>query len=191
MSTTPSEDSSLRWAINGDDLLVSTSPEWDRFAIANGAPEVVASRVLGRPIWSFLSDPTTHSVYQRIFAIVRAGRRLLLPFRCDSPTRRRSMMLSIEPRPLDGIAFTSTLVASEERIESLPLLARSVPGEAPHLVSCSWCGRLLVTDAWMELERAIPLLELFHSVPPLRLTHGICADCAQDLESEMARAAAE
>jgi hypothetical protein len=181
--------SALRWTINANDVLVSTCPEWDAFALANGGPEVVTARVLGRPLWSFLADPTTKHAYLRICDAARGGKRFSIPFRCDSPTRKRSLLLTVTPASAGGVAFASTLVSSEKR-KGLPPPPPEIPSPDRYLVSCSWCNKLLAGDDWLELERAIPVLELFHAMPPAHLTHGICPACARRLETEIAALAA-
>ena len=179
-------DGPLRWTINARDVIVSTCPEWDAFARDNSAEEVTTARILGRSIWDFLSDPTTRQIYERIFAAVRMGRRFSIPFRCDSPTRKRNLLLKVGPAPEWSVAFSSSLVASEERpAVALPASTKEAAPGSNLLVSCGWCKRLLVGDRWLELQPAILLLEIFHTTPPPLLTHGICPDCTRSLEREL------
>lgn len=74
--------SGLSYRINRLDEIVAVSPGWDAFATANDGPDVVAAKVLTRPLWHFISDPTTRQLYDHI--LKRAHwtiRRVHLPLR--------------------------------------------------------------------------------------------------------------
>src|SRR5262252_7273062 len=80
-----------------DGTLARLSDAWDTFAVENNAPELVATRVVGRSLWDFVHDTTTRNLYARMIAGVRVGRTYRFPLRCDAPQFRRRLEMSLEP----------------------------------------------------------------------------------------------
>jgi hypothetical protein len=176
----------IEYRIDRQGLLIYVSDSWTHFALDNGSPYLVAERVIGQPLLSFVSDPETRSLYKIILERVRTtGVPVTVTLRCDSPSLRRFLQLVISPLPDQEIRFLSHTLRTEPRA-SIPLLDPSTNRSTELLTMCSWCKRILLPqDRWVEVEEAVANLELFCLDALLKLTHGICPACHEKVVQEM------
>lgn len=166
----------LCYRVNERDEVVYVNDAWGPFAAANGVERLVGAGVLGRPLWEFISDPTTRGLYRDILARVRGGVPVRFPFRCDSPDRRRQMAMEVAAGPGGTVEFRSRVLAEELRPPQ-PLLACDRPHSGQFVRVCGWCKKVDVGGRWEEVEEAVSQLGLFeHHLLP-QLTHGICEGC--------------
>lgn len=71
---------------------------WDSFAQENQGELLLASGILGRPLWEFISDMETRHIYRLLHRRVRSdGASIGISFRCDAPGRHRLLGLNISP----------------------------------------------------------------------------------------------
>ncbi len=91
------------YALDASDLIVSVNDAWQTFAVANNGAHLLRDRIIGRPIWDFISDDATRLVYDILFRQVRDGGRSQFDYRGDSPDRRRQMHLTISPGRLGHV----------------------------------------------------------------------------------------
>lgn len=171
-------NSALSYELDREDRVVQVSPNWEAFASSNDAPELTSSKVVGRPLWDFITDLETRHLYVLLLAQVRRGSTLRLPLRCDAPARRRFLLLTLSPLLAGGVRLESQVVREEER-PAEPLLARTTPRSTALLRMCSWCQRVAVNDTvWTELEEAVARLDLFGRLPLPHISHGVCPRCS-------------
>lgn len=174
-------------AADVDEIVYHVDPEgrityvnsrWDAFALENDGAEVIAARVLGKPLAGFIADmDTRHLIGLMMRHVFKTGRTVTAPFRCDAPVFRRRMQLTIEPGPSGVVVFRSRLLAAEAR-PALHVLDRRAPREPETLLRlCSWCNRGRLGDRWAELEEVIEACGLFDVAAVPRITHGLCVDC--------------
>ncbi len=175
------------YQVDADDRIVYVNDAWDAFAHQNDGAVVTAVRVVGRPVWDFISDLTTRAIYRQIFKRIRAGNEMRFDYRCDSPSYRRAMEMQISRPNDDGhVEFRSVTIAEEHR--QLPPEARwLIPSgiESPMQRVCGWCNRFDVAGAWMEIEEALPQLRLMEHPNPPKVTHGICESCFEKMTTEL------
>lgn len=166
------------YGIDCDDRIIGVSRAWDRFAAANGAPEIAFASVRGRELWEFVCDASTAAIYRDVLGRVRDGATITLPLRCDSPSKRRWLTLTASPLARGGVRFTSRTIREQAR-PSVSLL-EPAPARSSELIRlCSWCCKAQVpARGWVEVEEAVRLLDLFETPAVPRLTHGICPVCA-------------
>jgi hypothetical protein len=170
-------EAGVRYRINRRDEITFVDDNWDAFANANDGAELVAHRVLGRVLWGFITDTVTRQLYQQIVARVRQGHEARLKLRCDGPSQRRYLEMTIRVMEADLVEFATRSLQLEER-SPVALLARQSPRSNELLRACAWCNRFEVgTDVWAEVEVAVEQLKLFESAQLPRLTHGICPSC--------------
>ena len=165
---------SLEYVIDANDCILSVNSEWAVFARENLAPHL-ATGVVGRDIWSFISNVTVRQLYRQLLARVRAGATLRIPFRCDAPELRRDMVLEMRPAPDGAVAFRTHLVSTAAQSHDRP----NPPNDG--LVVCGWCARVEVEAEWMTTEHAIARLGLFNEPHSPPMTHGICAECHRNV----------
>jgi hypothetical protein len=169
---------SARYRIEPDLRIGWTSPNWDRFARENGAPELVGGAVLGHSLLDFVQGAETRALYDSILRRVReTGIEVDLAFRCDSPDARRFMLLHVS-RPENGQLMLTAELLREEPRARVGLLDSAATREGDPVGICSFCKRVESRGgAWVEVEQAEIELGLVEgsSLPPL--DHIVCPDC--------------
>jgi hypothetical protein len=115
-------------------------------------------------------------LYRSILARVRWQQaELELPYRCDSPDRRRRMLIRLKPLPSSHIEFSSSVLHEEKR-PRVDLLDPRVERSDAMLRMCSWCNRAHA-GGWVDVEEAVRVPGLFERAALPRLTHGLCDAC--------------
>jgi len=163
--------------IDGDDVIRYVDDQWVAFAVANGAARLTPENVIGHSIYDFIAGAETQQAYRLLLGRVRSRRvALRVPFRCDAPAKKRSMMLHMRPHATTGVEFISELLHEEMR-EPTRLLDAAVPRRNDSLRICSWCKRVLACQRWEEIEAAITDLDLMAYTEMPQLKHGMCPEC--------------
>lgn len=176
MPDTPTPEDLLTYQIDRVDRITSVSGRWNQFADSNDGG-TRATEVVGHSLWDFVVDETTRHVYRELIARVRGSRRLAFSFRCDSPTLRRFMRMTLSPGANGTVTFDSQIVKTEPR-EAPPVTISPDMATGDLLRMCGWCKRVAVAaDEWVEVEVAVERLGLMAEGPPVGVTHGMCPDC--------------
>ena len=179
------EPSITTYRIDAHDVILDVDAEWLEFAELNDTPDLSRDRVVGRPLWDFIAGAEVEHLFRMIFERCRersSGARV--PFRCDSPTRVRRMILAIEPRPDRGLEVTSVLLGAEDR-DHVALLDANAPRSDVLLAICSWCKRIELPDeGWTEVEPGVRKLDLFSEAPVPQLRHSVCPDCEKRVATD-------
>ncbi len=167
----------VAYEIDAADRIVRVGPGWSAVALAAGAPGLKDEMVVGRPLWDFITDPTTRQLYAALLERVRTEARPLgFSFRCDTPTERRLMQMRLTGLPAGGAAFEVRVIAVQAR-PAVALLDAGTPRRGM-VRMCSWCKRLPVPSGeWLEVEDALKVLDLLDATPLPAITHGICPRC--------------
>lgn len=185
--------------LDGCALVVSTDltvvecggTEWARFAEENGGGvEVQRERVRGAPLWHFVSGIETRDFYRKCLDVLSRGQERTVSFvyRCDSPSSRREMRMSIssiwDDQEIIGYLFHSQLLSERERPQ-VSLFSREVMLRAfqanqhlPLVEICSLCLKVRAQgrndEPWREAEEYYRL----GGTEQVRISHGLCPDCA-------------
>lgn len=168
-------DLDVVYRVDGKGRLTFVNDGWNVFAEQNGTPELIGSAVLGHPVSDYIAGLETKLIYDRISRRAEAGVHMQLPYRCDSPSQRRHMLLSIAAHGPDEIEFRSHVVGVQSR-DSVAVLEPGLRQSSGLLSICSWCNRGQLGDRWLEIEAVVSELQLFDAEVP-RLTHGMCPEC--------------
>jgi hypothetical protein len=159
---------------------------WNSFWAANGG-SVDAVNVLGRDITHFFSEGEVRDTYHKLLLQLSERKRHLIQtdYRCDSPTLKRSMRLTVTPvqrgTETEYLLYQSTLLAVEQR-PAIPLFgARAIGSNSPNALKvCSICGKVqwpegtTAPDAeWIEPQ------EYYRrgGSEDVLLSHGFCSPC--------------
>jgi hypothetical protein len=168
------------YSVDDGDRIDWVNAEWDRFALANDAPRLLASAVIGSTLWSHVSDLTLRHLLQKIFARARSSQQpLFLACRCDAPQVRRELDVCIESR--DG---RSVLVTSAVTSEIPRLIPYTLSGKLGIIRMCSWCNAVDVGGRWVEVEVAVHEIGLLKGPHHPDITHTLCLRCEQRLRAD-------
>ena len=111
--------------LDASDRIVAVDSAWIAFAAANDAADL-PQRVLGRPVWQFITSLTVRELYRALFRRVRETRAgVTVTFRCDSPVVRRFMSLTVECHDdsSEALACRASLLHEEPQPSSVRSLA--------------------------------------------------------------------
>lgn len=175
-----STTATYRYRVDADDRLVWVDAWWLAFAAENGAAELTETAVLGRRLWDYVADDTTSALYHQIHDRVRqSGGPIVLSCRCDSPTLRRQMRLSLTRCEAGQIDYESVLLKAEP-VAYLAALDPRADRSKEVLILCSCCKQVLVeSTGWLALEEAAARLRLFDQPSGPRLRYAVCPACAK------------
>jgi hypothetical protein len=178
--TAPRGSGELLYRLNDRDEIVFVNESWSEFAKANGGEGLIALRVLGQQLWSFITDATTRQLYYDVLKRVRAGRQIQFQFRCDSPSRRRLLEMTVLQAAGGVIEFHTRMIREEHR-EYQALLEPDRAHSDEFLPVCAWCKKVDIGGTWAEVEEAVTHLGLFERPLLPQLTHGICQVCYTEM----------
>jgi hypothetical protein len=169
----------VEYLIDADDVVVAFDGAWTEFARDNDAPEL-AELSSDRQLWSYFGTDEVRELWQLLVARVRTeGVEARVPFRCDSPSRRRWFDMTITPEGDDTVRFRSACRFEQVRSTAVPLLDRHAERDqtAPTILLCDWCGHGHDGTRWLDLEDLVSAQRLLERtrVPPT--SHGICPGC--------------
>lgn len=169
-----------RYTIDREDRLTSVNEAWLDFAASNRASNLSSESVVGTALWKYIAGEETQHLYQMVFARVRAqDTQIILPFRCDSPDRRRFMRLVISPLSSGSIQFDAVTVREQER-PPLTLLDPVIERSGRTIFLCSWCKKARLPEGdWLEVEDAIVRLDLLSEPAVPAISNDLCPNCAK------------
>jgi hypothetical protein len=129
---------------------------WDRFAAANGAPQLRGHTQIGRRVFDTI--PTDlQSFYRKLFkSVILYGRESEHFYECSSPERRRLFHMRILPEPSGLLLVNSLTIESPQRA-----VRYSVESEyhssADAIRMCSHCRRTYNTrhQRWDWVSRFV------------------------------------
>ena len=150
---------------------------WVDFAAENGASHLDIEAVTNTSLFDYIEDRTTRQLYDVLHnRVLKTRGPVRIPFRCDSPTRRR--LMEMELRMEDGlIGYHNRVLRLEER-DPVPLWDPERARNGTPIRACGWCKKLPTPDGrWLEAEDAIRELDLFESADLPPISHGICPAC--------------
>lgn len=176
------------YQVDAEDRIVSVNDAWDIFAAQNDGNSATAERVVGRNLFEFISDPSTQYIYKQVLARIRSGSPFRFVFRCDSPIYRRLMQMEMQASDDRGsVEFRSTTLDATLRPAVQIPQADGADAPQPQELQrvCGWCNRLDVNGTWLEIEQALPLLQMMEVATAPMVTHAMCDECMQRMVAEM------
>jgi hypothetical protein len=174
----------LVYHIDSRDRLCHVNDAWEAFARDNGGEGFDAEHVLGRSLWSYVRDLVLGQVYRHVVADARQGHEVRLRFRCDAPSRRRLLEMTVYGTGGGAVQFRTHELATAERPHEA-LFDASTPRTGMAVRVCSWCNRVWARDAWLEVEPAVERMHLMlrSVLPPLE--HVTCEHCLDTITHEL------
>lgn len=174
-------------------------PNWQNF-LDNNPPQTAAVRhhshenVLDRPVTQFIAGEDVRSTFAELFGSVLGGARpvVRVDYRCDEPTQRRDMRLTVSPISTDGevrhLLYQSVMLSIQQR-PAIPLFGAPVAHEKAEdiLTLCAICARVAWpigapsgTREWIEPT------EYYRrdGAEVTLISHGFCEDCFSQLKDE-------
>jgi hypothetical protein len=158
--------------------LIYCNPAWDRFAVQNGAPHLLAEKVLGAPVLRSTSGELSvyyQSLYDRALADRKPREH---DFHCSSADVERLMRMHVYPlRSVPALLIVCSLRVERPHAETsgepIQGLYRNEHG---FIVMCSNCRR--THRAGVEPETWDWISDFVAHQPPL-VSHSLCGLCLE------------
>lgn len=174
-------------------------PNWQQFLDENPPlhPPVrncPNESVLGRPVTQFFAGDAVRTTFADLFKSVLTKKRpvVQIDYRCDAPTLRREMRLSVTPIKADGkvghLLYQSVVLSVQQR-PAIPLFNATVTdhGAEDILTLCAICARVAwpIGAATDEREWIEPSEYYRRGGDDVALlSHGFCKDCFAKLQED-------
>jgi hypothetical protein len=161
-------------AIDADNRIVAVGRcRWDRFAVENDVPDLSADRTAGRNLFDIAIGPEMRRACRRLAGAADGARQLCLslaPLRF--PDGRPGLLLRVR--------IVGETAAPRLDISDLAMLAGGFGRDAdlPVIAVCSFCRRVRRPGSsdeedWIAAEE----YDRLAGSVPVRISHGLCADC--------------
>ena len=174
---------SLSYTISAADTIVAVSGHWDEFALQNEGENIVASQVIGKKLEQFIhGDETLMFVRAMIMSARVLQRPVLRPYRCDSPSLKRFMEMTVQPLAQGAVEVSHRALRSEPITPPVRIVAAPVGAGMAFTKRCSVCNRVKAQNVWSEFDAAVQAQRsLLQDAMPLRVIYGVCPDCQSSL----------
>jgi hypothetical protein len=171
----------VTYRINERDEIIAVNDDWCRYASDHGWEGISPDKVLHRPIYNYINDSTTSSLYQYLFKRVRGGSSVRYKFNCESSSHRRVMEMTVKSFGDAGELELKARMLYKQAREIQRLDSANNPNEDEFLRACGWCCRIDLEGYWIEVEDAVARLGVFEFSRLPKLTHGICKECFAEM----------
>lgn len=170
------------YAIDTKDIIVRTCPEWNALVDQFEQLGPRSEDILGTSFLDHMGSPDLRQIYRELVSRTRmTGKTLEFPFRCDTPTLRRFMRVTLRcTADRAQIEFISTVIRQENRPYQALLDLRRQRNSSLIRV-CGWCKRVRTSAGWIEIEQAIFHLGLAEKQEVPVLSHGVCPECMRQV----------
>jgi hypothetical protein len=166
---------STTYWLDGQERIVRVSDNWDAFALANEGRASVASVILKRPLWDFITNDVTRVWMETLLKLARLrSDPVQRPYRCDSPHQRRFMEMRIYHEPGGLLRLEHEFLSIEQTDRPVHIVA--CDNEREYHSRCSICGRVRHDDEWME-PALLCVREGLVQEDCLRVIYTVCDSC--------------
>ena len=168
----------MSYSLDSSDTIVSVGGHWDDFARENNGENILSSKIIGWKLDRFISgDDTRMFVRTMIMSVRTLHRPIYRPYRCDSPTLKRFMEMTLLPRANGAVEVIHRELHSEPLFHNIPIVAAPAGAGWAFLKRCSLCNRVHAQGVWSEIDEAIETHRLQVTAPSLKVIYGVCPDC--------------
>lgn len=125
----------LTYWLDAQDLIQGVDAGWHHAVKDHEAPECHAAQVIGQPLWVFVQGEAVRQSLRAIFFSVRTYQcPVMLPWRCDTPDKRRLYQMTVSPLEAGAISI-------EHKRIPMPQIAAPPPcvHPQPGWLRCSVC----------------------------------------------------
>lgn len=182
----------------GGRILAVGQPQWQDFLERTGFVPSVTENVIGRNLFDFITGAEVRASYQRLHDSVwrGQGQKLSFQYRCDGPSVKREMRMSLSRLSLAGtggaVLYQSQLLSEVPRPPiklldpDLILGVMTNERDYPIVSLCSYCQKVAwPIGEYREDAREWISPEDYYArggQSDVRVSHGICPTCVDTLE---------
>lgn len=171
-------DTDVIFCLDADFRFTSCNAAWDRFAIANGAPELCAPALLGRQIFDYIAEPD-RTYYVRVYKLLLSnGQPWEQLYECCSPGAYRLFVMRVLPLVRQAGLMVINSLQTEHVHNRVPCasIEEHYRGVDDLIVMCSGCRRTRRNSARETIWDWVP--EFVERMPG-KVTHVFCPFCLE------------
>lgn len=172
--------STVHYSVDEADKIVEISDSWRDFVLSNGGPEKLVD-VIGQPLWSHICDKSTRDLYVLLLSAVRlTGRTVSFRYRCDTPTFKRFMRMTLDPWRDEGVRFENEILFVEAIHPELHFISNSMYS-IKNVNVCSVCRSVRIGEDWRDVLSAFSSDEIMANKNRFHAIYRICPSCKSSL----------
>jgi hypothetical protein len=174
--------------LDRDNRITKVSSTWDSFAEENEGQGAVSTEVVGKSIWDFVIGDLTRMWFDMLLKLCRLQNfPVERPYRCDTPSLRRYMSMTIHPEQAGALRVEHTVLSTEER-ETQVFCETAMHNHSALCMRCSICGRVKAGREWAEADSRKPSGDEPQK-HYLTVAYTVCQDCQQLMPMGMEQSA--
>ena len=162
------------YKIDKSNRIIEVSSGWDQFASENGGQGAASEEVLGYNLATFISGDSTLMWMMALIGSVRLHKRTATKFyRCDSPSEKRYMKMTVMPAEQGELVISNKLL----RVEKMKKTVTIKYDDQSAIERCSVCNKIYVEHIWLEPDDAI-VLGYLNNENNLHVIYSVCNTCS-------------
>ena len=174
--------SALSYTIDTQNMIVAVGGAWDDFARNNDGDKIVSTLIIGKKLNQFIhGDETLMFVLTMIMSARILNRPVHRPYRCDSPTLKRFMTMTVQPLGQGAVEVIHQELRSEPIKHTVHMVAAPAGSGTSYAKRCSVCNRVKLEGVWSEVDEAVQAKRLVPTVAStVKVIYGVCPDCVSN-----------
>ena len=170
----------LSYTIDTQNTIIAVGGAWDDFARNNDGEKIVSTQIIGKKLNQFIhGDETRMFVLTMIMSARILNRPVNRPYRCDSPTLKRFMSMTVQPLGAGAVEVSHQELRSEPITHTVHMVAAPAGSGTHYAKRCSMCNRIKLEGVWSEVDDAVNAKRLVPTAAPaVKVIYGVCPDCA-------------
>ncbi len=173
------------YRVDHQDIITSMSRSWDCLASEHGAMRLPRDELIGQPIWTFIEDNSTQTIYEELMATLRLScGSVSFPYCCTSAKVRHRMEMTATANDAGEIEFRAEIVHTESVLFT-PEMRRRFGGQ-PLAIRCNLCTQIRFGSTWGDIVTAVQN-GLLDSDLPAMIAFGVCEECCGEVFDRRSR----
>lgn len=172
----------LYYCLDAADRIIEIGGNWDGFAASNQGQQAMTRQILGTYLHEHIVDDNSRMfIYTILHGVRTLNRPATRPYRCDSPTLKRFMQMTVTPLENGVLRVSHHLLRTEALSHPLNFHAANHRIPTAHwekaIVRCSMCNQVKIDQSWLTPENALekqPEVARMASIPVI---YTVCPQC--------------
>lgn len=181
------EQLNLWYEVDRNNLITALSPNWDAQVLTQKTPKLMSKHLLEQPLHHFIVGDVTLMFTETMLNAARVKQQTIeKPYRCDTPTLKRKMLMRLTPFSEGSVRVEHSLVeavpwqysAQFKQGVSTPKPSEKAPKKHTKglIKRCSMCNNLRDGDQWITQD------VFLHQHPEwigqtIPVFYGVCPAC--------------
>ena len=176
----------IRYWIDQNDLICKVDDYWDNSLEDPTDQRIKSNEIIGKLLFDFICDDITRMFIKTLLQSVRLLKQpLCRPYRCDSPTEKRYMQMTIALEDNQLLSVTHEIIKTEPLVIPASfetVSCKKVTPQSSFHIRCSICNRLRLVGHknWEEVDT---LSDKDLKKQPIYVIYGVCFDCKGSLKN--------